>query len=54
MQGLIIKLIAGDYTVYANNQTYLCKARGIFRNINMLLFVGIYVTLLMMKMDMVQ
>ena len=35
MQGLIIKLIAGDYTVYANNQTYLCKARGIFRNINM-------------------
>lgn len=32
MQGLIVKLISGDYTVVTNtNETFVCKPRGTFR-----------------------
>ncbi len=34
MNGIIIKLVAGDYTVLSDNKTYNCKARGLFRNTN--------------------
>lgn len=41
MQGKIIKGIAGFYYVYAQNEeTYECKAKGIFRNQNMKPLVG--------------
>lgn len=41
MQGKIIKGIAGFYYVYAQNeQTYECKAKGIFRNQNVKPLVG--------------
>ena len=40
MQGKIIKLISNDYTVLANNQTYICKSRGLFRNKNIRPLVG--------------
>ena len=29
---MIIKSVAGDYSVYYQKQIYLCKARGVFRN----------------------
>lgn len=32
MQGFIVKLVAGDYTIFSNQKTYKCKARGLFRN----------------------
>lgn len=41
MQGKIIKGIAGFYYVYAQNEeTYECKAKGIFRNQNVKPLVG--------------
>lgn len=40
MQGRIIKIISNDYTVYANNQEYVCKSRGLFRNQNIKPVVG--------------
>ena len=40
MQGRIIKLISNDYTVSAQNQKYVCKSRGKFRNINITPLVG--------------
>lgn len=32
MQGRIVKLISNDYTVLIENQLYVCKSRGRFRN----------------------
>lgn len=40
MQGRIVKLISNDYTVLANNELYVCKARGKFRNMNISPLVG--------------
>lgn len=40
MQGIIVKLISNDYTVFANNKYYVCKARGKFRNMNISPVVG--------------
>jgi ribosome biogenesis GTPase len=40
MQGRIIKLISNDYTVLSNNELYICKSRGLFRNKNIKPLVG--------------
>ena len=40
MEGLIIKNISNDYTVRAGNIDYICKARGKFRNENIIPVVG--------------
>lgn len=40
MQGKIIKNISNDYTVLVNNQRYVCKSRGKFRNLNITPLVG--------------
>ncbi len=40
MIGRIIKLISNDYTVLVDNVTYVCKARGKFRNKNISPKVG--------------
>jgi ribosome biogenesis GTPase len=40
MQGRIIKIISNDYTVLSNNQEYICKSRGLFRNKNIKPVVG--------------
>ncbi len=40
MKGIIVKLISNDYTVYADGNYYVCKARGKFRNINISPVVG--------------
>lgn len=40
MEGLIIKNISNDYTVLANNNEYLCKSRGKFRNLHITPLVG--------------
>lgn len=40
MEGKIIKIISNDYTVLANNKTYVCKSRGKFRNQNITPLVG--------------
>ncbi len=40
MQGKIIKLISNDYTVKSQNNIYVCKARGKFRNIGLSPLVG--------------
>ena len=40
MTGTIIKIISNDFTVLSNNKTYICKARGKFRNINITPLVG--------------
>ena len=43
MKGLIIKNISNDYLVKVNNKSYLCKARGKFRNDKITPLVGDYV-----------
>lgn len=40
MTGKIIKCISNDYTVLANDQTYLCKSRGLFRKLKITPLVG--------------
>ena len=40
MEGIIIKNISNDYTVESNNKIYVCKARGKFRNDNIVPLVG--------------
>ena len=40
MQGKIIKQVSNDYTVLANNQNYICKSRGKFRNMKIIPLVG--------------
>ena len=40
MQGKIIKNISNDYTVIANDKTYICKPRGKFRKDNITPLVG--------------
>ena len=40
MQGKIIKNISNDYTVLANNMSYICKSRGKFRNMHITPLVG--------------
>lgn len=40
MQGKIIKILSNDYTVLSNNNIYLCKARGKFRNMQLTPVVG--------------
>lgn len=40
MEGIIIKNISNDYLVKSCNQTYLCKARGKFRNMKQSPLVG--------------
>ena len=32
MRGKIVKVISNDYTVLVNDEKYVCKARGVFRN----------------------
>lgn len=40
MEGIIIKSISNDWTVFANNTSFICKARGKFRNNNISPMVG--------------
>ena len=40
MQGRIIKNISNDYTVSANDNLYICKSRGKFRNLKITPLVG--------------
>ena len=40
MQGKIIKNISNDYTVLSNNNIYVCKSRGKFRNLKLTPLVG--------------
>ena len=40
MKGQIIKIISNDYTVLSNNNIYICKSRGLFRNKNIKPVVG--------------
>ena len=40
MIGKIIKQISNDYTVKANNELYICKPRGKFRNLSITPLVG--------------
>ncbi|MDD3048597.1 MAG: ribosome small subunit-dependent GTPase A [Bacilli bacterium] len=43
MLGTIIKIISNDYTVKYNDEYYICKARGRFRNENITPLVGDHV-----------
>lgn len=43
-KGRIIKQISNDYTVFAENKTYICKARGKLRNQKVTPLVGDFVT----------
>ncbi len=43
-KGIIIKLVAGEYSVYDQKQIFRCKARGLFRNQNQIPLVGDEVT----------
>lgn len=40
MKGKIIKCLSNDYTVLAGDETYICKSRGKFRNLNITPLVG--------------
>ena len=40
MRGKVVKLISNDYTVEANGEKYVCKARGKFRNMGLSPIVG--------------
>ena len=40
MTGTIIKILSNDFTVLSNNKTYVCKARGKFRNMKVTPLVG--------------
>ena len=40
MQGRIIKIISNDYTISKDNDIYICKSRGLFRNQNIKPLVG--------------
>lgn len=40
MIGIIVKQISNDYTVKVDNKLYICKARGLFRNIGITPLVG--------------
>lgn len=40
MTGKIVKIISNDYTVLSNNQLYICKSRGKFRNMSITPLVG--------------
>ena len=40
MEGKIIKLISNDYTVLCDNEIYVCKSRGKFRNMKVTPLVG--------------
>lgn len=40
MQGTIIKIISNDYTILANDEKYICKARGKFRKEKITPLVG--------------
>ena len=40
MNGKIIKILSNDYTVFSNNNLYVCKSRGKFRNLKITPVVG--------------
>ena len=40
MEGIIIKNISNDYTVQVDNEIYVCKPRGKYRNLNLIPLVG--------------
>lgn len=40
MNGKIVKVISNDYTVLSDNNLYVCKSRGKFRNMNITPLVG--------------
>ena len=40
MTGTIIKILSNDFTVLSNGKTYVCKARGKFRNMKVTPLVG--------------
>lgn len=40
MKGIIVKNISNDYTIKSNNQLFICKPRGKFRNKNIIPLVG--------------
>lgn len=44
MKGIITKQISNDYTVTTNNNSYICKARGKFRELKLTPLVGDYVS----------
>ena len=43
MKGQIVKIISNDYQVESNNENYICKPRGKFKNNNVNLKVGDFV-----------
>ena len=43
MIGQIIKQVSNDYTVLKDGKTYICKARGKFRNMKVIPLVGDFV-----------
>jgi len=44
-EGLITKGVGGEYTVVCGDETYICTARGVFRNRQITPFVGDYVVI---------
>ena len=44
-EGLIIKGVGGEYTVVCGNATYICTARGVFRNRQITPYVGDHVVI---------
>ncbi|HOH18245.1 MAG TPA: ribosome small subunit-dependent GTPase A, partial [Bacilli bacterium] len=40
MQGLVIKSLSGDFTVFSNHQNYICKPKGLFKYQEKLVKVG--------------
>ena len=40
MTGKIIKILSNDYTINSNDNIYVCKSRGKFRNLNITPLVG--------------
>ncbi|HOF43628.1 MAG TPA: ribosome small subunit-dependent GTPase A [Bacilli bacterium] len=40
MEGIVTKLVSGDYTVRVKDQEYICKPRGLFRHKEQDIYVG--------------
>ncbi|HHU21458.1 MAG TPA: ribosome small subunit-dependent GTPase A [Acholeplasma sp.] len=40
MEGIVTKLVSGDYTVRVKDKEYICKPRGVFRHTEQDIYVG--------------
>ena len=49
MEGQIVKIISNDYFVKTNNNEYICKARGKFRQENIPQKLGTFAYLMKKK-----